>query len=80
MDSINWRDYIVCNPEVLVGKPTIKGTRLSVEFVLGLFAAGWTLKDVLEEYLLTPEQVRAVFAYAHELAGDEVVHALPATS
>ena len=77
--QLDWRDYIVCNPKILVGKPTIKGTRLSVEFILRLFAAGWPLQDVLDEYLLTPDQVRAVFEYAHDLAEEELVYALPST-
>jgi uncharacterized protein (DUF433 family) len=55
-------------------------TRLSVEFILGLLAGGCSAKDVLDEYLLTPEQLRAVFAYAHDLAGEEVIYALPSTS
>ena len=41
MAAINWRDYIVCDPDVLTGKPVLKGTRLSIEFVLDLLAAGW---------------------------------------
>ena len=77
--NIDWRDYIVSNPKILVGKPTIRGTRLSVEFILGLFAAGWSLQDILEEYSLSQEQIRAVFGYARALAGEEVIHAIPAS-
>jgi hypothetical protein len=39
---MDWRQYIHSNPNILLGKPVIKGTRLSVEFLLGLFAVGWT--------------------------------------
>ncbi len=39
---MDWRKYIHSNPNILLGKPVVKGTRLSVEFILGLFAAGWT--------------------------------------
>lgn len=61
---------IVCDPEVLGGKPTVRGTRLSVEFLLGLFADGWTHEQVLDNYpALTPETLRAVFAYAAEVLG-----------
>lgn len=54
---------IVRDPEVLCGKPTVRGTRLSVEFLLGLFADGWTHEQILDSYpALTPESLRAVFA------------------
>ena len=72
-----WQDYIVSDAEVLVGKPVVRGTRLAVEFLLGLFAAGWTTEQVLTSYpQLTPEALRAVFAYAAEIAKDEKVHQL----
>ena len=62
---MDWRKYIHSDAEVLLGKPVVKGTRLSVEFLLGLFAAGWTEKQVLENYpTLTPQSLRAVFAFA----------------
>ncbi|MCV3215437.1 DUF433 domain-containing protein [Plectonema radiosum NIES-515] len=60
---MDWREYIHLNPKILLGKPTVRETRLSVEFLLGLFAAGWTEQQVLENYpTLTPEALRAVFA------------------
>jgi len=40
--EIEWRKFIHSDPEVLLGKPVVKGTRLSVKFILGLFAKGWT--------------------------------------
>jgi uncharacterized protein (DUF433 family) len=65
-------DLIVCDPRILRGKPTVRGTRLSVEFLLGLFADGWTHEQVLESYpSLTPEALRAVFAYAAEVLGKQ---------
>ncbi|WP_293108513.1 DUF433 domain-containing protein [Moorena sp. SIO3I6] len=64
---MNWRDYIHSNPNILLGKPVVKGTRLSVEFILGLFAAGWTELQILESYpTLTPESIRAIFAFTRE--------------
>jgi uncharacterized protein (DUF433 family) len=64
---MDWRQYIHSDPEVLLGKPVVKGTRLAVEFVLRLFAAGWTEQQVLENYpTLTPEALRAIFAFAAE--------------
>lgn len=62
---MNWQDYVTADPEILCGKPIVKGTRLSVEFLLGLFAMGWTPQQVLENYpQLSPEALRAVFAFA----------------
>jgi uncharacterized protein (DUF433 family) len=64
---MNWRTHIHADPEVLRGKPIIRGTRLSVEFILRLFAAGWSEQMVLENYpTLTQESLQAVFAYAAE--------------
>ncbi|MDX1998672.1 MAG: DUF433 domain-containing protein [Thermoanaerobaculia bacterium] len=72
---MKWRDHIEVNPAVLVGKPVVKGTRLAVDFLLGLFAAGWSEKDVLENYpAVTPEALRAAFAFAAETISDEALH------
>jgi len=50
-----------------MGKPVIKGTRLSVDFLLGLFASGWTEKQVLDNYPgLSKGNIQAIFAYAKE--------------
>jgi uncharacterized protein (DUF433 family) len=79
--DFNWRDRIVATPGVVGGKPAIKGTRLSVEFILGLFAQGWTQEQVLDEYehLTTPD-LRAVFAYAAEMLEDEAFVPIRASS
>lgn len=64
---MDWRQYIHSDPKILLGKPTVKGTRLSVEFILGLFANGWTVQQVLDNYpTLTPEAVQAVFVFVAE--------------
>lgn len=69
---MNWRDHIVSDPEVLVGKPVIKGTRLSVELILDRLADGWTADDLFKAYpRLTPEALQAVFAFAAEVLKDE---------
>ena len=74
---MDWRNYIHSDPNVLVGKPVVKGTRLSVEFILGLFAAGWAEAQILESYpTLTSDDVRAVFAFAAECMQDEVLYAI----
>jgi uncharacterized protein (DUF433 family) len=47
---MEWRTKIVSDNNILAGKPIVKGTRLSVEFLLGLFADGWKEEDVLANY------------------------------
>ncbi len=68
---MNWQDYIVSDKEVLLGKPTIKGTRISVEHIVGLLAQGWTENQILENFpRLTKESLQAVFAYIQECMHD----------
>ncbi|MBX7055282.1 MAG: DUF433 domain-containing protein [Pyrinomonadaceae bacterium] len=58
---------IVVNPKIMVGKPTIRGTRLTVEFVLGLLAHGATPGEIVEEYDgLTIEDIHACLLFAGE--------------
>ncbi|MBL1274680.1 MAG: DUF433 domain-containing protein [Ectothiorhodospiraceae bacterium] len=69
---MNWKENIVADNSVLVGKPIIKGTRLSVDFVLSLFAEGWTEQQVLDNYpQLSTEDLRAVFAFAQACLAEE---------
>jgi len=69
---MNWHDHIVVNPDVLVGKPIIKGTRISVELLLDRLADGWSYDDILEAYPhLTREQIQAAIAFAAELFKEE---------
>ena len=49
-----------------VGRPVIRGTRLVVEFVLGLIAQGWPEQDIMQNYRLSTDQVRTCVAYAQE--------------
>ena len=68
---MNWKDYIISDKEILLGKPTIKGTRISVEHVVGLLAQGWSEAQILENYLrLTKEAIQDVFAYIQECMND----------
>jgi uncharacterized protein (DUF433 family) len=79
-NNINWRDYIVCDPGVLTGKPVLKGTRLSVEFVLDLLAANWDSQALQSNYPnLTEERIRAILAYAAETFREERIYLLPPT-
>ncbi len=78
MAEIEWKDYIHSDPEILLGKPVVKGTRLSVEFILGLFAEGWTDQQIIENYpTLSKESLRAVFAFATECMREEFLYLLP---
>ena len=61
---MNWQEYIVSNDDVLLGKPTVKGTRLSVEHIIGLLAEGWNEQQILENYpRLSKESLQAVFSF-----------------
>ena len=73
---MNWQDYITADPAVLVGKPVIRGTRLAVEFVLGLIAQGWPEQEIMQNYRLSTDQVRACVAYAQERLNEEKVFAV----
>ena len=74
---MNWQDHIHADPAILVGKPVIKGTRLSVEFLLGLKSAGWTEAQILEAYpQLTLEALQAVFAFSEEVIREEAFYLL----
>jgi uncharacterized protein (DUF433 family) len=77
-EPIDWREYIVCDPGILCGKPTLKGTRLSVEFVLELLSGGWDAKVIREDYPnLTDERIRAVLAFVAETFQDFQFRDLP---
>ncbi|MEM6751788.1 MAG: DUF433 domain-containing protein [Cyanobacteria bacterium P01_C01_bin.38] len=78
---MNWQDYIHSDPQVSFGKPTVKGTRISVEFLLGLFAVGWTEEQILENYpTLTSQALRAVFAFTADCIREESLYTLPLLS
>jgi len=72
---MRWQDRIEVNPEVLVGKPVIKGTRIAVEHVIELLAEGWTEKQILEHYpRLQTDDIRAAVHYAAEALKAEKVY------
>jgi uncharacterized protein (DUF433 family) len=58
-------ERIVLNPKIMIGKPVIKGTRLTVDFILNLLAHGASESDILNEYNgLTPEDIQACYLFA----------------
>lgn len=70
---IDWRDHIISTPEVLRGKPRIKGTRIPVSLILGYLAAGTTPEGIIGEFPgLTKEQISACLDYARALSEFEV--------
>ncbi|HYW48657.1 MAG TPA: DUF433 domain-containing protein [Bryobacteraceae bacterium] len=74
-----WSELIVVNPDVLAGKPVIRGTRLSVEFILELLAAGQPEAEVLHNYPgITHEDILACLSYASYLAHEYKANPIPA--
>ena len=70
-------ERITINPEVMVGKPTIRGMRITVEQILKSLAAGLSVKDLLEDYLeLEEEDIRVALLYASELVEEERIYAV----
>ena len=69
-------DRIEIDPEVMVGKPVIKGTRLTVELILRKLGAGLSDAQIIEDHpRLTPEDIRAAQAFAADyLHNDEVIY------
>ena len=62
-------------PEVLAGKPVVRGTRLSIEFVIGLLVAGWSEAEIVANYPnLTHDDIIACLAYARDMLSGEKVH------
>jgi uncharacterized protein (DUF433 family) len=75
---MSWQERITIDPDVLVGKPIIRGTRVSVEFVIDLLGRGWTKERILKEYdHLTPDDVQACLAYASDVLKSERVYLVP---
>jgi len=76
---MSWQERILIDPEILVGKPVIKGTRLSVEFIIDLLAQGWSEADIQDNYPgLTHEDILACLGYASATLQAEKVYPLKA--
>jgi len=73
---VDWREYIVSTPDVLRGKPRIKGTRIPVSLILGYLAAGKSSEEIIEEFPdLTREHIAACLDYARQLSEFEIAPA-----
>lgn len=72
---MDWSERLVIDPNILVGKPVIKGSRLSVEFIIDLMAQGWSEAELLRNYPgLTQADIQACLAYASMTLKTEKVH------
>ena len=74
---MNWQERIIIDPEILVGKPVVKGSRLAVEFIIDLLAKGWSEGEILRNYPgLSQEDIRACLGYASEILRAEKIYPL----
>jgi uncharacterized protein (DUF433 family) len=72
---MDWKERIISDKAILSGKPVIKGTRLSVEFIISRLADGWSENDILENYPgLTRQDLLAVFSYIDEAMKDGLIY------
>jgi uncharacterized protein (DUF433 family) len=75
---MDWKERIHSDKSILLGKPVIKGTRISVEFIVERLANGWTEQQLLDNYSrLTKEDLQAVFAYVYECIHDSLLYTIP---
>lgn len=70
-----YQDRIIIDPNILVGKPVVRGTRLSVDFLLGLMTQGWSESEILRNYPgLSREDLLACLEYANDLVRSERIY------
>jgi uncharacterized protein (DUF433 family) len=78
---MDWRQLIACDPRIMMGKPVIKGTRITVELILEKLAAGETFDDIIAAHpRLTIEGIRAALAFAAESLRGDLVYPLERAS
>jgi uncharacterized protein (DUF433 family) len=71
---MEYAKYITRNPEVMMGKPIIRGTRITVELLMRKLASGYSIERLLESYEhLSKEQILAAFEYAADLLANEEI-------
>ncbi len=70
---MNWQNHIHSDPSILLGKPVIKGTRISIELILELYELGWTNAQIQESYTsVSADDIRAVFSYLRDCVKQEL--------
>ncbi|MEJ2389144.1 MAG: DUF433 domain-containing protein [Chromatiaceae bacterium] len=68
----DWKDRIAVDPDILVGKPVVRGTRISVELLMDRLGDGWTMEQILESYpRLTRDDVLAAIRFVTEVLREE---------
>jgi len=73
-NNVNYNNLIERNPEILQGKPIIKGTRISVELIVRKLAGGFSIPEILENYPhLSENQIKAALEYTADLIANEDV-------
>jgi len=71
---MDYRDHIYASPDIMLGKPVIKGTRITVEFILEQLSQGASTDDLLKEYPgLIKEQIQACLAYSFDVISRETL-------
>lgn len=74
---MKYKERITIDENILRGKPIIKGSRISVEFILDLLSNGWTIEEILENYpQLSKEDIWAAIEYSLEILKEEKVYAI----
>lgn len=71
------KNRIIIDPDIQHGKPVIKGTRIPVTRIIGGLAGGMTKEEIMREYEISEEDIRAVLVYAGKLIEEEEFHPLP---
>ena len=75
---MDWKEHIIVDSDILIGKPIIRGTRISVEFILELLANGWQEPDILSNYpSLKLDDIRAALQYATNILKEEKIYSIP---
>ncbi|HJO81180.1 MAG: DUF433 domain-containing protein [SAR202 cluster bacterium] len=65
---MDWRERITADSSVMVGKPVVKGTRITVEFIIQLLGNGWSIEEILDNYPhISEEDIRACLLYTHDI-------------
>jgi uncharacterized protein (DUF433 family) len=76
--NVMWHERITVSPDILVGKPVIRGMRISVAQIVAAVAAGVPSEELLEEYPgLEAEDIQAALQYAADLVASERVYSMP---
>ncbi|HLF63919.1 MAG TPA: DUF433 domain-containing protein [Saprospiraceae bacterium] len=73
---INWKEHIVSDPQIMYGKPVVKGTRVPVEMILEKLSLGESTEEILLAYPhITREAILACIAYALDSVKNEIIYA-----